>query len=97
MGKLLIVADEKGQGCATPRGLELAHKLGLKVEVVAFTYTPLKQLKIEDGAKAVIRKRLLAEREKVVLFWHFARSVRPCPSQHIAIYRIYHFLACLHI
>ena len=41
MGKLLIVADLQKKCFATPRGLELAYKLGLSTEVVAFTYTCL--------------------------------------------------------
>lgn len=66
MQKLLIIADRKGSGCATPRGLQLAHKLGIQADVVAFTYAPMKQLKMKANQKADVRKRLLAEREAVV-------------------------------
>lgn len=63
--KILIVAD-LGESCAaTPRGLELAAKLGLDVDVVAFTYTSLKPLKKTASAEERIRKRLLAARKKV--------------------------------
>ena len=47
MGKVLVIADLKGEGIATPRGLELADKLGLQAEVVAFTYAHLKPLKVD--------------------------------------------------
>ncbi|MEP5569854.1 MAG: universal stress protein [Halioglobus sp.] len=66
MGKLLVIADIKGDGVATPRGLELASKLGLDAEVYAFVYTPLSRLKMNAGEKAALKKRLLAEREAVV-------------------------------
>ncbi|MBT4521954.1 MAG: universal stress protein [Halieaceae bacterium] len=66
MGRLLIVADPKDSCFATPRGLELAHKLGLKAEVVAFVYAPLKRLKVSTGEKAAIKKRLLGERDKEI-------------------------------
>ncbi|MEP4148075.1 MAG: universal stress protein [Halioglobus sp.] len=63
MGKLLVIADIKGNGIATPRGLELARKLGLDAEVYAFVYTSLSRLKMDAGEKASLKKRLLAERE----------------------------------
>ncbi len=63
MGKLLVIADVEGDGIATPRGLELANKLGLNAEVYAFVYTPLSRLKVPAGEKAALKKRLLAERE----------------------------------
>jgi len=66
MAKVLIIADHKGKGYATPRGLELAVKLGLDVDVVAFTYAPLKRLKVKVSEHAGIRKRLLVEREQVI-------------------------------
>ncbi|MEH6634007.1 MAG: universal stress protein [Halioglobus sp.] len=66
MGKLLIVADIKGKCCATPRGLELAAKLGQEVDVVAFIYAPLKQLKISAAKQADVRARLIADREREV-------------------------------
>ncbi len=66
MSKLLVIADVKGDGIATPRGLELANKLGLNAEVYAFVYAPLSRLKVTAAEKAVIKKRLLAEREAEV-------------------------------
>ena len=66
MGKLLIVADLQKKCFATPRGLELAHKLGLSTEVVAFTYTALGRLKLDKAAQAEVRKQLLEEREAAV-------------------------------
>ena len=66
MGKLLVIADIKGDGVATPRGLELASKLGLDAEVYAFVYTPMNRLKMDAGEKAALKKRLLADREALV-------------------------------
>jgi len=66
MGKILIIADIKDKCYATPRGLQLAAKLQQDVEVVAFVYAPLKQLKVVAAEQADIRKRLLAEREQDV-------------------------------
>jgi universal stress protein E len=66
MGKVLVIADLKGDGIATPRGLELADKLGLQAEVVAFTYAHLKPLKVDAAERAGIKKRLLADRETEV-------------------------------
>lgn len=66
MGKIFIIADQKGRGKATPRGLELADKLGHSAEVHAFVYAPLSKLGVSGAEKAVIKKRLLAEREAVV-------------------------------
>jgi universal stress protein E len=63
MGKLLIIADAKGPCIATPRGLEMADKLGLAAEVVAFVYAPLGKLDTDAAGRAAIKKRLLAERE----------------------------------
>ncbi len=64
MSKLLIVSDQ-GKACvATTRGLQLARKLGLEAEVVAFTYAPLRKMGMtskEDQARA--RSRLLENRE----------------------------------
>ena len=62
MPKILIIADLKGQGCATPRGLELAAKLGLEADVAAFTYASLKSLNVKASEHAGIKKRLLEER-----------------------------------
>ena len=66
MGKILIIADIEGDGIATPRGLELAQRLGHTVEVYAFVYAPLGRLKLGATEKAVVRKKLLAEREALV-------------------------------
>jgi universal stress protein E len=66
MGKLLIIADIEDKCFATPRGLQLAAKLGYSVDVVAFTYAPLKGLKVASAEVANIRQRLLAKREQAV-------------------------------
>mgnify|MGYP001814104241 CR=1 FL=1 len=66
MGKILIIADLKDKCVATPRGLQLAAKLGLDVDVVAFTYAPLRRLKVGADQEADIRARLLEEREQDV-------------------------------
>jgi len=66
MDKILIVADPKDSCCATPRGLELAQKLGFAAEVVAFTYTSLRSISGGASAKASVRKQLLKEREAAV-------------------------------
>jgi universal stress protein E len=66
MGKLLIIADIEEKCFATPRGLQLAAKLGYSVDVVAFIYAPLKGLKVASAEQANIRQRLLAKREQEV-------------------------------
>ena len=66
MGKILIIADITDKCYATPRGLRLAAKLGQDVDVVAFTYAPLKKLKVDVSEQAVIRERLISERKKEV-------------------------------
>jgi universal stress protein E len=66
MGRMLIVADVEDNCSATPRGLELAAKLGHGVDVVAFTYAPLGTVKVTAAKRESIRKRLLVEREKDV-------------------------------
>lgn len=66
MAKLLIIADMGHQCAATPRGLELAARLGLAVDVVAFTHAPLGGLNVSAAEKTNLRKRLLDEREKTV-------------------------------
>jgi universal stress protein E len=66
MEKLLIVADLEDNGYATPRGLELADKLGMEVDVVAFTYAPLAALKVSKAEQAAIKKRLLEDRGQAV-------------------------------
>ena len=66
MAKLLIIADIGDQCSATPRGLELAARLGLSADVLAFTHAPLGGLQIKAAEKATLRKRLLDEREQAV-------------------------------
>ena len=66
MGKILIVADLQDKCCATARGLELAHRLGYSAEVVAFTYSPLKRLKVTNAEQSDIKQQLLAERERSI-------------------------------
>ena len=66
MGKLLIIADIEDQCSATPRGLELAARLGLDADIVAFTYESLGGMNLKATEKANLRKRLLGEREKTV-------------------------------
>lgn len=66
MGKLLIIADDKGKGYATPRGLELADKLGLEAEVVAFVYAPLKNLKLDTQQAAKVRQQLVDDRREEI-------------------------------
>lgn len=66
MGKLLVIADLDDDCCATPRGLELAHKLGHSTEVVAFTYTSLAGLKMGKDRQAEVKEQLLAAREQAV-------------------------------
>lgn len=63
MEKLLIIADIDTKCIATRRGLELAGKLGVAVDVVAFVYAPMAGLKVSAGQKAEIRQRLLEERQ----------------------------------
>lgn len=63
MGKLLIIADLDDKCVATPRGLELAHKLGHSADVVAFTYTSLRRLTSDKDEQAKIKRQLLDERE----------------------------------
>ena len=66
MGKIIIVADLEQRCLATPRGLQLAAKLGHEVEVVAFIYVPLKAIEPNAAKQQAVRKRLLADREKQV-------------------------------
>ncbi|WP_116364319.1 universal stress protein [Parahaliea mediterranea] len=64
MAKILIVADNRKRCAATSRGLELARRLGCKVEVVAFVWTSLKALDVSAAERAECRQRLLNEREQ---------------------------------
>lgn len=66
MGKILIIADLEDQCSATPRGLELAAKLGHAADVVAFTYESMGGLQIKAAEKLTLRKHLLEQREKDV-------------------------------
>ena len=63
MGKLLVIADLKGEGIATPRGLQLADKLNIETEVVAFVHAPLGHLKVGKPELEAIKAKLLKERE----------------------------------
>lgn len=62
----MIIADIEDQCSATPRGLELAAKLGLAADVVAFTYESLSGLNLDAAQKKQVRERLLGEREASV-------------------------------
>ncbi len=66
MGKMLVIADMKDSCVATPRGLQLAHRLGHAVEVVAFIYAPLSRMDKTSAERKSIKSRLLAKREKEV-------------------------------
>lgn len=66
MAKILIIADLEDKCSATPRGLELAAKLGLSADVVAFTYESMGGLQVSSTEKQKLRKRLLEQREKTV-------------------------------
>lgn len=63
MSKLLVIADASNRCCATPRGLELARRLGYSVEVVAFAWEQLRGLDASASEKTKIKQRLLNERE----------------------------------
>ncbi len=66
MTKLMVIADGEKQLFSIPRGIELAHQLGHSVEVVAFTWAPLKGLGSSDKARADIKQRLLNAREQQI-------------------------------
>lgn len=66
MARILIIADIEEHCSATPRGLELAARLGFSADVVAFTYTSMSGLDIETSEKTLVRKRMLEQREDVV-------------------------------
>jgi universal stress protein E len=66
MGKMLVIADTNDTCVATPRGLQLAHKLGHAVEVIAFTHAPMRGMKITASEQKAIKVKLMAAREKAV-------------------------------
>jgi universal stress protein E len=66
MGKVLIIADHKGRGVATPRGLQLAAKLGHDADVVAFAYEALDKFHVPRDEHAAVKARLLSDREQQV-------------------------------
>jgi universal stress protein E len=66
VAKILVIADLEGVGFATPRGLELARRLGYDTDVVAFTHAPLKDLKLGGAEEGRIKQRLLDDRREVV-------------------------------
>jgi universal stress protein E len=66
MGKILIIADPADRCYATPRGLELARRLGHSAEIIAFTYAPLKGMKLAASEQAAVKKKLLAQRQAQV-------------------------------
>lgn len=66
MSKALIIADLEDNCAATPRGLHLAGEMDLQPEVVAFTYTDLKRLKVDAGTATKIKQQMLAERRATV-------------------------------
>lgn len=66
MSKLLIIADIEDKCTAIPRGLRLAEEMDLVPEVVAFTFTDLKRLRLDTAQTAEVKKQLLAERRATV-------------------------------
>mgnify|MGYP001826826048 CR=1 FL=1 len=82
MGKILVIADLEGVGYATPRGLELARRLGYDTEVVAFTYAPLKELKLPASETGRIKQKLLDDRQALVQA-RIDKHVRP--GQKVAL------------
>jgi len=66
MAKILVVADRGQTCCATPRGIELAGRLGLDVDVVAFVHVSLKSLRGGAGEQRRARERLLEARRSEV-------------------------------
>ena len=76
MGKVLIIADRKGKGVATPRGLRLAAKLGLDAEVVAFAYEALDKYHVPRAEQADVKAKLLHDKEQQVQE-RIARFVQP--------------------
>lgn len=84
MGKILVIADLKGEGIATPRGLQLADKLKLDAEVVAFVYAPLSHLKVDKSEKAAIKAKLLEER-KIEIQRRIDRNLRQGQTVHLKV------------
>jgi universal stress protein E len=64
MGRILVIADLGDSCCATPRGLELAARLDLDVDVVAFAHAPLKTLRKSTTEEVKLRELLIEERRK---------------------------------
>ena len=69
MGKMLVIADIKDTCVATPRGLQLAHKLGHSVEVIAFTHVPMGRLKITANEQKAMKMQLMEFMQYAVLFF----------------------------
>lgn len=66
MASILIVADLEQQCFATPRGLELAAKLGVDADVVAFVHVDLSVLDLSAAQRESMQSRLLADRQREV-------------------------------
>ena len=66
MAGILIVADLEQQCFATPRGLELAAKLGVTADVVAFVHVDLSVLDVSTAQRESVQNRLLADRQREV-------------------------------
>lgn len=66
MPKLLIIDDLADKCVALPRGMELAEAMDLDVEVVAFTWTDLKRLRLDRDTTAAVKKQLLDERRDLL-------------------------------
>ena len=82
MGKILVIADAKGDGIATARGLQVASKLGHDVDVVAFVYASLKRLKVGADQEARLRDKLAAAVAKAAVDTGVARL--PYPAHYPA-------------
>ncbi|MEM1153766.1 MAG: universal stress protein [Pseudomonadota bacterium] len=66
MAKLLIIADQQERCAATPRGLELAAKLGLVADVLAFTYESMSGLQVPSSEKRALRRHLMQQHRATV-------------------------------
>jgi len=66
MGKILVIADTEDSCNATPRGLQLAQRLGHSVEVVAFTYASLSRMNTTGIKQSTVKAQLLASREQAI-------------------------------